>query len=127
MWLAAAGLLCGQQQRPPGPKTVIVKLSAKGADPDPAKVATRDTVEWTGKNWHVKFPRKFWFFRRSPCQGKKSEFHFDEPEDQRRCVITVVCKENEKNLPCRYKYNSRADDGPWIDPEIEVEPGRSNR
>jgi len=75
---------------------------------------TKDRIVWTGNQWSVEFPQ------RSPCQNGKKTFASTETGQDRFCIISVPCTAADKSGCGAYKYNSRAEGGPVVDPEIEV-------
>jgi hypothetical protein len=96
---------------------VQVGLNSKGANVSPAKAKPKDRIVWTGNNWRVEFKN------RTPCQNGVRVFSSATPNN-RVCTISVACNASDKRGCGRYKYDSSADGGPVIDPEIEVEPTR---
>jgi hypothetical protein len=95
---------------------VNVRIISTGADVSPARAKSQDRVVWTGNQWSVEFPGN------SPCQNGKKTFSSTETGQNRICTISVTCTTANRSGCGRYKYNSRADGGPVVDPEIEVEP-----
>jgi hypothetical protein len=91
---------------------VNIRIDRNGAPRSQAR--TKDRIVWTGNNWSVEFPQ------RSPCQNGKKTFSSTENGQDRICVISVTCSGTDKSGCGVYKYNSRADGGPVVDPEIEV-------
>lgn len=96
---------------------VPVGLGRNGANVSPARSRPGDRIVWTGNNWRAEFKG------RTPCQNGKRVFSSTEPPAARVCVISVTCTTSNASGCGRYKYDSSADGGPAIDPEIDVEPG----
>lgn len=101
------------------PADVQVTLNRNGANIAVARTRPSGRVIWSAasNNWRVEFKG------RTPCQNGKRIFSSTETGAARICTISVACSAAGQSGCGRYKYDSRADGGPVIDPEIEVEPG----
>ena len=98
---------------------VRVTLNRNGANLGRAKARPAGRIVWSSasNNWRAEFKGK------SPCQNGKRVFSSSESAAARSCTISVTCTAADRRGCGVYKYDSRADGGPLIDPEIEVEPG----
>lgn len=98
---------------------VRVTLNRNGANIGRAKAKPAGRVVWSSasNNWRAEFKGK------SPCQNGKRVFSSSETGAARSCTISVTCTTTDRSGCGVYKYDSSADGGPVIDPEIEVEPG----
>jgi hypothetical protein len=101
------------------PTEVRVTLNRAGANIGLARVRPAGRVIWSSasNNWRAEFKG------RTPCQNGKRIFSSTESGTARICTISVTCTNADRSGCGRYKYDSSADGGPVIDPEIEVEPG----
>ncbi len=101
------------------PAEVRVTLTRNGANIGRARTTPGGRVIWSAasNNWRAEFKG------RTPCQNGKRSFSSTETGAARICVISVTCTTSDRSGCGLYKYDSSADGGPVIDPEIEVEPG----
>lgn len=98
---------------------VRVTLNRNGANIGRAKARPSGRIVWSSasNNWRAEFKGN------SPCQNGKRVFSSSETGAARSCTISVTCTAADRRGCGVYKYDSSADGGPVIDPEIEVEPG----